>query len=337
MPRLKDVANLAGVDRSTVSRVLRDDQTIMIRPETRERIRNAARKLHYHPNTIARGLALGRTYMLGVLIPDIENPVFPEIIKGAERAAAEHEYAIVLSHVDHSLTGEELQVTLARQNRADGFLYASARFNDEAMRELENLHAPYILIVDRYDEIASHYVIGDDRAGARIAVEHLIHLGHRRIAHLAGPLFIETLLRRFQGYRESLETHGVPFDNLLVEECPLSWEGGEQGMKRILERRKDITAVFAANLQLATGALAFLDQQGVRVPSDISVVAFQDAPFTHVTNPPLTTVKMPLYEIGYVAAKELIKMIEGSEEPVRRLLPPVGLITRRSTVRCSRK
>ena len=337
IPRLKDVAGLAGVDRSTVSRVLRDDQTLTVRPETRERILGAARKLRYRPNTIARGLALGRTYMLGVLIPDIENPVFPEIIKGAERASAEHDYAIALSHVDHSLTGDELQVTLARQNRVDGFLYASARFNDEAMREIENLHTPFILIIDRYEENASHYVIGDDRAGARIAVEHLIQLGHRRIAHLAGPLFIETLLRRFQGYRESLETHGLPFDNLLVEECPLLWESGEKGMGRILERRKDITAVFAANLQLATGALAFLDQRGLRVPGDISVVAFQDAPFTHVTNPPLTTVKMPLYEIGYVAAKELIKMIEGSEDPVRRILPPVGLKIRRSTARCSRE
>jgi len=308
----------------------------MIRPETRTRILNAARELSYRPNTIARGLALGRTFTLGVLIPDIENPVFPEIIKGAERASAEHDYAIALSHVDHSLTGEQLQATLARQYRTDGFLYASARINDEAMRELENLHTPYILIIDRYDENASHYVIGDDRAGAKIAVEHLIQLGHRRIAHLAGPLFIETLLRRFQGYRESLEAHGLPFDNLLIEECPLSWEGGEEGMRRILERDKDITAVFAANLQLATGALASLDQQGLRVPNDMSVVAFQDAPFAHITSPPLTTVKMPLHEIGYIAAKELIKMIEGSEEPVRRILPPERLIVRRSTSRCSK-
>ena len=327
---LRDIAGLAGVDQSTVSRVLRADPSLTIREETRVRIATAARQLNYAPNSIARSLKLRHSFTLGVLIPDIANPVFPEIIKGAEDAAREQDYLILLTHVDDQSFEERVLRGLIQQGRVDGLLLATAQIRDTVIAQIRTLHGPLVLVNRRADG-SGCYVITDDVTGAQLATDHVTQLGHRRIAHLAGPLFTDTALRRLQGYRESLRKSGLDYDGALVEECGFTIEQGARGMRRLLERSVLFTAVFAANLQVAIGAMVVLRDAGLRVPTDVSVIGFHDAPLAQMVTPPLTVVKFPLYDMGYRATKALLNLISGSTETVQEVLPPLGLVQRGST------
>jgi LacI family transcriptional regulator len=332
LPTLKDVAEMAGVHPATVSRVLRGDGRLKVSAETRERILAAAARLKYQPHGIGRSLKLRRSFTLALVLPDVGNPVFPGIIKGAERAAAERGYSLVLVHLEPAAEGarEQRYLRLVRQNRVDGLLLATAELQDGFIRELAELGVPFVLVNRRWGELP-RYVIADDRAGAKLAVEHLIGLGHRRVAHLAGPLSTDTARRRFEGYREALAGHGLPLLPELVEECGYSWEGGVAGTRRLLGRRPRPTAVFATNFLVAAGAILVMREEGLRVPADISVVGFHDAPLAQVFNPPLTTVSFPLYRMGYEAARALVELIQGERAEVRTVLPPEGLIVREST------
>ncbi|MER3399282.1 MAG: LacI family transcriptional regulator [Chloroflexota bacterium] len=332
LPTLKDVAELAGVHPATVSRVLRGDGKLRVSAETRERILTAAARLKYQPHSIGRSLKLRRSFTLALVLPDVGNPVFPEIIKGAERGVAERGYSLVLVHLEPTGPGprEQPYLRLVRQNRVDGLLLATAELQDGFIQELAELGVPFVLVNRRWGELP-RYVIADDQAGAKLAVSHLVGLGHRQIAHLAGPLSTDTARRRFEGYQEGLLVAGLPFQPELVEECGYSWEGGVAGARRLLSRRPRPTAVFATNLLVAAGAMLVIREHGLQVPADISVVGFHDAPLAQVFNPPLTTVVFPLYRMGYEAARALVGLIEGERNEVRVVLPPDGLVVREST------
>lgn len=214
---LKDVAFKAGVDRSTVSRVLRNDPALSIRPETRERILKAVRLLRYQPDAMARGLKLRRTFTLCMLVPLMDHPALPEMIRGAEQAAREAGYLLVLSHAadDAALVSQHLR--LVQQNRVDGLLVATSYLRDTVISELQYLGTPCVF-VNRRPANGGNYVLTDDEAAARTAVRHLLELGHRRIAHLAGPLQTDHGQRRLQGYKQALKDFKVRFDPGLVEE-----------------------------------------------------------------------------------------------------------------------
>lgn len=327
---LKDVAFKAGVDRSTVSRVLRNDPALSIRPETRERILKAARLLRYQPDAIARGLKLRRTFTLGMLVPLMDHPTFPEMIRGAEQAAREAGYLLVLSHAadDAALVPEHLR--LVQQNRVDGLLVATSYLGDSVVSELQYLGTPYIF-VNRKPETGENYVRTDDESAARTAVRHLLELGHRRIVHLAGPLQTDNAQRRLQGYKQALKDYKVRFDASLVEESGFYPEHGRDGMLRALQKNPDITAVFGANIAVAAGALQTLREQKVRVPQQMSVISIHDAPLAELVNPPLTTVKVPLFEVGYEAARQLVGMVEQKAEAKGKMLSEESLILRGST------
>jgi LacI family transcriptional regulator len=337
-PTLKDVAELAGVHPSTVSRVLRGDAAAKVPAETRNRILDAVARLNYQPNSMGRGLKLRRSFSLAIVLPDVGNPVFPEIIKGAETAAIERGYSVIITHLQ-ALPGsparEQPYIRLIRQNRVDGLLLATAELQDQLIQELADLSVPFVLVNRRWENLRC-YVVVDDRAGAGLAVEHLVHLGHRRIAHLAGPLSTDTALRRLQGYRDALKAHGLEVDPDLVEECGFDWESGLKGTHRLLSRSPKFTAVFATNLLVAAGAMMALQAAGLRVPWDVSVVGFHDAPLAQLFSPPLTTVRLPLYRMGYEAAHGLIDLLESGWRPIEKVLPPDGVVVRESTAPVSR-
>lgn len=327
---IRDVARLARVDPAIVSRVLNEDATLSIRSETRARVLAAVRRLNYRPNVLARSLKLRSSYALGMLLPDIANPMFPDIIKGVEETARAAGFQILLSHITPKWLADGRHLELLRESRVGGLIIATGALTDAVIRELRRSGFAYVLVNRRARGIG-RYVVVDDAAGARLAVAHLVGLGHRRIAHLAAPLDTDTAQRRLAGYRGALRAGRIALDPDLVEEAGFDLDDGYAAATRLLARTRALTAVFAANVPIAIGAMAALRDAGLAIPDDVSVVSFHDSPYAARTAPPLTAVRMPLREMGSEAARRLIALIrEGG--PCRPLvLPPVGLEVRRST------
>jgi LacI family transcriptional regulator, galactose operon repressor len=307
--RLADVAKAAGVGTSIVSRVLNSDPTVSIRPETRERILQAARELEYRPNAFARGLKLARTMTIGMVIPNLAYPVNAEIIRGAERAAAAAGYVILLADADEFLqTGEAYQRLLLEQ-RVDGLLIASASTEEPFLRELVTKGLPFVLLNRRVPHIGPCVSVDDGR-GVALAVEHLAALGHRRIAHIGGPRDVDTARRRLAGFRAGMRAAGLRIRTGQVAESPYEEEGGKQAMVRLLELRPRPTAVVVWSLAAAVGALAAANERGVTVPAELSIVGFHDAPIAAYLHPPLTTVRMPLGEMAERGVGVLLDLIQ---------------------------
>jgi LacI family transcriptional regulator len=207
----------------------------------------------------------------------------------------------------------------------------SGHLDEPAIRELVESGSPFVLFFGR-SSVTNNHVTLDDSAGAKIAVNHLLGLGHRRIGCLSGPLIYDTSIRRLQGYRQALHEDGVPFDPALVEEGNwISWKDGRDSFKRLFKRSPNITGVFAATLTIAEGALMATREMGLSVPEDVSIVGFHDAPLTEITSPPLTVVKMPLYEMGYQAMSVLVEILNDQPKSVPSVMAGADLIIREST------
>ena len=330
VPTLRDVALRASVSVPIVSRVLAGEANVRVRPDTRERILRAAEELNYRPNVLARSLKTRKTHTLALLIPDVGNPVFPAIVRGVEEEAARHGYTVLISHIDERAIEQKFYMTLFQESRFDGLLLATARLEDSVIDDLNSLNCPFVLL-NRATFTTNNFVIVDDTLGSRLAVDHLIELGHRRIAHLAGPFVYDTALRRFQGYRQSLARNGLDYDPDLVEEVSwFSYEGGRLSLAKLMKRCSP-TAIFAGNLTLAIGAVACLRDAGLAIPGDVSVIGLHDAPLAEVLNPPLTVVRMPLEEMGRNAVASLVGWLDGLLPIVPQMLAPLGLVERAST------
>lgn len=324
---LADVARVAGVDMSTASRVLRGEATQRVREDTRDRILKVAEDLQYLANPLARGLRTARTSTLGIVVPQLDNPVFASAIRGAELAAARLGYSLLISHREPGATGSTI-AKLSQTNRVDGLLVASLD-DDEVLRtDLAAARVPYVLM-NRVLPGASLSVVLDSRAAARQAVAHLTGLGHVRIGHLAGRAGGFNASQRWEGYRDGLNDAGIAYDENLVAVAGYTAEGGMTAMKTLLAQQP--TAVLAATLVSAAGAMALLHEEGLRIPEDISVIGLHEAPIAAMLYPALTTVMMPTEEMGSVAATLLIRTLNGETPEAVPPLPPGVLTIRAST------
>ena len=328
--RLADVAQAAGVGTSIVSRVLNGDATLSIRPETRERILTAARDLNYRPNAFARGLKLARTMTLGLVIPNLAYPVNAEIIRGAERRAAAAGYVVLLADSEEFSEAGEAFERLLRERRVDGLLIASASTDEAVVRTLARAGLPFVLVNRRVGRVGPSVTV-DDVGGMKIGVEHLISLGHRRIAYIGGPSDADTARRRLAGFRVAMRGARLRAPAARVSEAPFDEEGGFRAMVELLERRPRPTAVAVWSLAAAVGALAAARERGVHVPGDLSIVAFHDAPMASYLDPPLTTVRMPLREMAERGVECLLALIDGEEVQSTVIGAPPLLIERAST------
>lgn len=333
LPRLEDVARRAGVAKSTVSRVLIGEKTLNIREETRQRILEAVRELDYRPNHSARSLRKQRSFSLGVVVPEIDNPVFTTIIQGAQRATLERNYSLLIAYVDRDYPDRELYQRMVHANQVDGLLVTTIQ-NPGLTAGLRRLGANYIL-VNRRSGDEDHTVIVDYEAGTRQVVEHLTGLGHRRLGYISGPLAHYTGRRRLAGYRAGLAAAGLPFDPSLIVECEYDRPGAEAAMRRLLDHPDGPpTAVCAANVVVASGILAAAIGRGIAVPDDLSVAALLDAPAAEMVTPRITAMRYPFFELGRIAANDLIEIIEnGPGARIERTLAPAGLVERNSTAR----
>jgi LacI family transcriptional regulator len=328
--RLADVARAAEVGTSIVSRVLNGDPTVSIRPETRARIETAARELNYRPNAFARGLKLQRTMTLGMVIPNLAYPVNAEIIRGAERSAAAAGYVTLLADADEFLQSGEAYRRLLLEQRVDGLLIASASTSEELLGELSQSGLPFVLVNRRATHVGPSVTV-DDAAGIEVAVQHLVALGHRRIAHIAGPQHADTARRRAQGFRSAMRAAKLTVRTGHIAEAPFTEEGGFRAAGQLLGLDTPPTAIVSWSLASAVGAIAGAKRLGLRVPEDLSIVAFHDAPLAEYLDPPLTTVRMPLGEMAESAVEALLELIGGARVRSQVIKTPPVLMARGST------
>lgn len=325
---LNDVALQAGVDRSVVSRVINEDPKLNVRPETRQRVRETIERLGYRPNVAARSLRTARAYMFGLLIPEFANPVYAEIIKGAEQAAGKLGYGLMTASSSGVQLGLRHYLDLLGQGRVDGLLFAGEESGHE-LAQLRTSDVPWVLVNRRL--AGSHrYVVLDDERGSRLAVEHLVSLGHRRIAHLAGPEGADTGRRRRAGYLAAMQDAGLQVRPEFIAHADYTPAGGAAALASLLSGPNPPTAVFVANVASAVGALHAAHALGVSVPTGLSVIAVHDMPLASHLVPGLTTVRMPLEELGR-RALELLACRGPDEQITEVVTEPVDLVVREST------
>ena len=242
---IKDVAKLAGVHPSTVSRVINNDSRIS--EKTKNKVLFIINKLGYTPNAVARGLKTKRTYTIGMLVPDITNPFFAEIARGVEDAANERGFNVILCNTDEKIKKEITYLNILKGKRVDGLILGTAHVNDKSIFKLEKSKFPYILIARDINGLEKNCVIVNDVEGGVMATEHLIKLGHRKIAHIAGSFEVRGSIHRLEGYKRALKKHKIEYKEELVEEGDLKIQGGYQAMKKLLKLTELPTAIFAAN------------------------------------------------------------------------------------------
>lgn len=331
-PTLEEVARLAGVSRSTVSRVINNQPHV--RAETRERVWQAIRKSGYQPHAIARSLVTNRTQIIGMVIPEavttlFTDPFFPILLRGATNACNIHRYQLMLSLFAASADQQEMYQHFLRSGYLDGVIVASASLDDPLISHLLRDQVPFVS-VGRHPNRRVHFVDVDNVGGGRMAVEHLIRLGHRRIATITGPPDMAAGQDRLKGYRQALEAHRIPVEERLITEGDFTERSGMVGMQRLLPASP--SAVFVASDMMAIGALKALRQAGWQVPQDIALVSFDDISIASAIEPALTTVRQPIERMGSMAVEVLLSLVENSQEeaPVNRIILPTELVIRTS-------
>jgi LacI family transcriptional regulator len=312
---LKDVAALAGVHPATASRALNDETRPLVRRETAERVLAAANSLGYRPNTVARSLRTRRSHTVGVLIPDLTNPIFPPIVRGIEDRLAANGYVALIGNTDADLGRERLVFERMRARHVDGFVSATAHLSSPVLAEAAEARIPVVLVNRHAEGYGLNCVSVDNERGIAMAVDHLAGLGHRKIAHIAGPQDVSTGLSRYQGFLAAMSARGLTVDqDLVVQASAYSLEEGDRCCRALLAAGRGCTAIAAANDMLAVGCYTALEAAGLSCPRDISVVGFNDMPFIDRLRPPLTSVSFPHYQLGAEAGRLILEQIAGSAE-----------------------
>ena len=336
MASISDVARLAGVSTATVSRVV-SAAPYAVSPATRERVLDAARALDYVPNALAQGLQKSTSPVVGVIVHDITDPYFAEVVRGVEDAASIGGFLVVTCSSDRIAERELSYVRLLRSMRAATLIFAGSGLADPALnagvaRHLAAMRAYGAAVVHLSPHAEGEADIGvDNAAGIAGMVAALVGLGHRRIAFLAGPATLYVTHQRLEGYRRGLDAAGIGYDERLVVRTGFNREAGALGVDSLLAGDASFTAVFAANDLLALGALQRLAELGIDVPGDVSVAGFDDIATASMATPGLSTVRLPLHEIGRRAFGYAEQVLAGSD-PAPEVLP-TELVLRGSTGR----
>ena len=331
---LRDVARVAGVHPATVSRALNEETRPLVNEETARRVLKAAEKLGYQPNPIARGLKTNRSYTIGVLVPDLTNPLFPPILRGIEDGLETAGYTPLIANTDNDPERELLDSQTMRARQVDGIIAATARRDHRLHDALLEAGIDLVLVNRRQEELPVSSATADDRMGMRLSVEHLLSLGHSRIAHLAGPLDYSTGLDRHESFCDTMHAAGLEPDPALVLVAEAFTESeGARLCGQLLAGGRDFSAVAAANDLLALGCYDVFAERGVRCPEEVSVVGFNDMPFAARFSPPLTTIHIPHYEIGQGAAELMLERLQDADLAPREIRLEPSLIVRDSTAR----
>ena len=312
MANIYDVGKRAGVSVATVSAVI--NKSSYVSPQLREKVERAIAELKYSPNHLARSLAQRKTHTIGIIIPDIANPFFPEIIRGAEDRAHRAGYTVILGNSDNQVSKEELYLNLFLSKRVDGILLTKAAGDmNTTLFETLRLSSPPIVLVDReYPKLQADTVVADDSGGAYAATQYLLKLGHRRIGIVTGISGTSTTEGRLLGYREALASRGIEFAPSLVAEGDYGVKSGEIAGAQLLDQHP--SAVFVTNCMMTIGFMKALEKRSLCCPQDIAVVSYDDVVWNEVFQPKLTCIAQPKYQLGYRGADILISRIQGKHK-----------------------
>jgi len=327
----EDVAARAGVSTAVVSYVLNNGPR-PVASETRTRVEAAIAELGYYPNELARGLRMQHTCTVGLIIPNLNNPVYAQIATSLKSVCLEQGYLVLLCNTGRDQALETHFVQMLRAKQVDGVVIIPSHDPQDAVGLLASAHIPAVVL--EHDLPGSHCVVVDDLAGGRLATEHLMALGHRRIGLIRYTAFTMISGLRLDGYRQSLEAAGIAIDPALLIECDDSHAAGCEAMERLLDLADPPTAVFTHNDVLALGAMHAVQRRGLAIPRDISLVGYDDTASSAYFNPPLTTVQLPIEQIGREGALSLLNLVQhdpDTEPQPRTIRLPVQLVVRGST------
>jgi LacI family transcriptional regulator len=327
---IKDVARASGVSPMTVSRVINESERVS--PATRRRVEEAISELGYVPSRLARGLIRQKTGTLALIVPDVANPFFTLIVRGAEDVARRTGYRMILcdTRADLAIEREVIEEMIA--HRVEGIAVAPVSDRSRShLRRLAKFGLPFVLIDRTVSDVDCDVVVGDNENGARRLVEHLISLGHRRIGFIVESDEVSTARDRHRGYLEALEGAGLPVDPSLIVRSTVDPTGGVDGMRRLLELEKRPTAVFTVNNLVALGAIEAVRAAGLEVPDDVALVCFDDIEYASRLHPFLTVMAQPAETLGMLGTQLLVDRIEGrARNGSRVVVLPAQFIVRES-------
>ena len=331
-PTLRDVAEAAGVHAATASRALNPATRGLVNADTARRVIKVAESLGYRPNPIARGLKTAKSGTVGIVLPDLMNPLFPPIVRGIEEVLEPAGYSGLIVNTDNDPGREKWQIDHLRSRQVEGLIVATARVDHPLMRQLHREGVVMVMVNRRPEGVDVPSITPDDAAGVELAVRHLAGLGHTRIAHVAGPQSTSTGVSRARAFRGAVRDLGLDDDPALVTTAD-SWgeAAGAEGLRRLLEAGVEFTAIFAGNDLIALGCYDVFFERGIECPAEMSVVGFNDMPFLDKLRPPLTTISIPHQQIGAEAARLLLDAIADPTRPARSVLLPLSLVVRGST------
>ncbi len=328
---LEDIAKLAGVSRSTVSRVVNHQPNV--RDDVRRRVEAVIQQTGYHPNVAARTLVSQRSWMIGLVLPRgvssfFSDPYFPRLTQGVAQACNQRDYTLSLFLVDTPEDEQKIFTRVSRRGMLDGILVQSGQLGDQLIDRLTHARIPLVIAGRPGGDYDVSYIDVDNDRAVHRAVSHLICLGRQRIATITGTRNSPVSIDRRKGYLEALTEQGIQIDEALIAEGDFSEASGYYAMQRLLPHRPD--AVFSASDQMAVGAMRAVHEAGLSIPRDIAFIGFDDLPVAQTTRPTLTTVRQPIYQFGFKATELLIQLIENGIKPAQRIIMETELILRQS-------
>jgi len=325
---IQDVASEAGVSTATVSHVI--NNTRHVSDEVRARVLAAVERCDYYPNAIARSLASGRSHVLGLVISDIANPFFPDLVKSIEAAAFERGYDVVLSNTNYDPERTSLYIKRFIERNVAGVAVMTSELDAALVEDLARRHVPVVFLDLGPPGAHTSNLRVDYETGIEEAIRHLVSFGHRDVALISGPPHLRSATCRIEAFSASMRRH-LPGAPARIYEGNFKLEGGKRAALNILAEPEMPTAIIAANDMMALGAMAEFHAAGLRIPQDISVIGFDDISFATLSEPQLTTVRLPLNHLGGRAVEELLATIENPEQKGREILIPTHLLVRGST------
>ncbi|WP_245590494.1 LacI family DNA-binding transcriptional regulator [Aneurinibacillus terranovensis] len=328
MLKMEDVAKLANVSTATVSRVLSNNKNVS--HKTREKVLEIINQLEYKPNKLASNFRKKTSETVAVILPDIENPFFAEIIKGCRDEALKNGFHLLLCDTSNSVEQEKEFTELVKERFVDGIILATARMPKGEIYNLSQ-EIPVVLACEYVESYEIPTVSIDNVTAAREATEYLLDQGHKRIGIITGPLEVIVSRDRVKGYRQALLLRDIPVQDFFIQEGDFSVKSGYDIMMKFLASEQKPTAIFASSDAMALGALKACKNKGLRVPDDISIIGFDDIPLCTLVEPELTTISQPKYEMGCQAMKMLLNIIDKNDLQQKQIVLPHKLIIRQTT------
>ena len=328
---IAEIARICNVSKATVSRVI-NDSPIGVGEETRKRVKQVMEELNYRPNALARGVAVSRSFMIGVIVPDVSNFFYPRIIRGISDYLEKHGYSMIVCNSDYDPEKEAKLLMSLVDRRVDGVILCSGYSNKAFLEQYRKYQVPLVLLGRTFDSSVSNASItGDNVKGAKKAASYLIRGGNRRIVYVEGKTEISGSRQRLTGYKEALSEHQIPFDPKLLLSGDYSIEFGRQAARELLEKKIVFDAVMTGSDLIAIGLVSGLLDAGIRIPEDVEVMGFDNIELAEVFRPALSTVSKPHYQMAQYLAEQIVRIIEGEKPELAHVVVEPMLKLRQTT------